>query len=99
MPVMINWWQTGCHPMGGCMSASITIKEGAVWPVWRNPQDPNYFTIKIHDLKKDRWFKLQGHLCDKHMHELVSLWEVETEEDVQWMERTDNWAAKQGGNI
>lgn len=85
--------------MGGCLTAFITGSEIVVWPVWRNPQDPNYFTFKIHDIGTDRWTKTQGRLCDKHMNELIQLWEVETEQDVQWMEATDNWAAKNGGNI
>ena len=97
---MINkWWETACQPMGGCQVVFIDGDDIVVWPVWRNPQDENYFSVKVHDLVRDRWTKVQGHFCDTHMKMMVRAWEVETEADVKWMERTDAWAAKNGGNI
>lgn len=98
---MINdWWNAQCEPMGGCQTAFISGgDEIVVWPVWRNPQDSFFWTLKVHDLKLDRWQRLSGKMCERHTALALQAWEVDTKADVEWMERTDDWAAKNGGNI
>lgn len=100
MSVTNDWWNAPCDPMGGCITAFMSSADDlVVWPVWRNPQDEEAWTLKIHNLKSDKWDRISGHMCRNHTRLAVQSWEVDTEADVQWMERTDAWAAKNGGNI
>lgn len=93
-----DWWNAPCEPMGGCQTAFIRGDGNlVVWPVWRNPNDPEYFTIKVHNIATEKWTKLSGHFCTNHTNLLIQDWEVSTQADVDWMERTDAWAIKNGG--
>lgn len=100
MQVMNDWWNAPCEPMGGCITAFMSSAEDlVVWPVWRNPQDGEEWSLKVHDLSTDRWTKHSGHMCKRHTALAVQSWEVDTKEDVDVMERTDEWAVKNGGRI
>lgn len=97
---MNDWWNAGCDPMGGCLTAFLSgSAELVVWPVWRNPQDGESWTLKVHNLRTDRWSRQSGHMCARHTALAIEAWEFDIADDVDIMERTDRWAAERGGNI